>query len=352
MSESSFAGDVPTLPGWAYVLVGGVVSVGFLVAFPFEVAFWSDVLIEGLYLVLVAVLAVFVRRLEVPLLEAGWMIFTLARLVDFLDELVVEPNPWVNPYLGGVLTIGGLGLAVGGAYIAVDERATRIETLERTREQLALVNRLLRHDIRNDMMVIVGRLDYLRDEVDPDVREHVDTLVETGEHVVELTQAVRDVMTVIEGGEGIELERVDLAGLLESEIERARDTHEGATIEAPETDDRLVVRANAMLSSVLRNLIDNAVEHNDKSTPRVEIAVDRDPDAGTVLVRIADNGPGIPDEQKRAVFGRGEKGLDSEGLGLGLYLVRTLVDAFDGTVRVEDNDPEGTVVTVELPAAD
>jgi signal transduction histidine kinase len=73
---------------------------------------------------------------------------------------------------------------------------------------------------------------------------------------------------------------------------------------------------------------------------------------GRVVVRVADNGPGVPDDRKEAVFGRGEKGLRSTGTGLGLYLVDTLVDSYGGRVRVEDNDPEGAVFVVELPLAE
>ena len=72
----------------------------------------------------------------------------------------------------------------------------------------------------------------------------------------------------------------------------------------------------------------------------------------TVRVTIADNGPGIPDEQKRTVFGKGEKGVDSPGTGIGLYLVETLVDQFGGDVWIEDNDPKGSVFVVELPKAE
>ena len=69
----------------------------------------------------------------------------------------------------------------------------------------------------------------------------------------------------------------------------------------------------------------------------------------STTVRVADNGPGIPDTQKETIFGKGEKGLDSPGTGLGLYLVRTLVKQYGGAVWVEDNDPEGSVFVVERP---
>ena len=76
------------------------------------------------------------------------------------------------------------------------------------------------------------------------------------------------------------------------------------------------------------NLLDDAVFHNDEA--KVRIDVDVTADAETAVVRIADNGPGIPDSRKREVFGRGEKGLESPGSGLGLYLVDNLAETYGG----------------------
>ncbi|MDQ2071263.1 ATP-binding protein [Haloarcula sp. H-GB4] len=100
---------------------------------------------------------------------------------------------------------------------------------------------------------------------------------------------------------------------------------------------------------MFRNVLTNAIQHNDSAPPSVAVDVTDDGDA--VSVTVSDNGPGIPDEQKRTVFERGEKRPDSEGTGVGLYLVRTLVDAYGGDVWVEDNEPRGAVVGLTLPKA-
>jgi signal transduction histidine kinase len=105
-----------------------------------------------------------------------------------------------------------------------------------------------------------------------------------------------------------------------------------------------------MLGSVFKNLLTNAIVHNDG--PVTEVTVSVTVADGAVAVRVADNGPGIPDDRKDTIFEDGEKGLDSEGTGLGLYLVQTLVDRYGGDVRVEDNEPTGAVFVVELPVTD
>lgn len=65
---------------------------------------------------------------------------------------------------------------------------------------------------------------------------------------------------------------------------------------------------------------------------------------------------GVPDDCKETILGNGEKRLGSKGAGLGLYLVRTLVDSYDGEVRVEDSDrgdgDESAVFVLELPVAE
>jgi signal transduction histidine kinase len=101
-----------------------------------------------------------------------------------------------------------------------------------------------------------------------------------------------------------------------------------------------------MLESVFRNLLTNAIQHNDKEVPEVTVSATRDDE--TVLIRVADNALGISDARKSEIFEQGEMGLDSEGTGLGLYLVETLVNHYGGDIRVEDNDPEGTVFIVKL----
>jgi len=103
-----------------------------------------------------------------------------------------------------------------------------------------------------------------------------------------------------------------------------------------------------MLGSVFRNLLKNAVQHNDKPVPTV--AVSSDTADGSIRIRVADNGPGISDAAKEDIFGKGEKGLDSEGTGIGLYLVKSLVDSYGGDVWIEDRN-EGGIVDAETPTA-
>jgi PAS domain S-box-containing protein len=239
---------------------------------------------------------------------------------------------------------------VTGVVVDVTKRKSVETELRKKTEQLTLLNRIVRHDIRNDMSVVTGWLDVVREEVPSDVAGRLDRAIEASQHTVELTYAARDLIEVIVADdERPDVEPVSLRSVLVGEVERVRGSYDQATVRIAGEVPPVSVEANAMLSSVFGNLLNNAVQHNDRDRPEVTVRVDENPD--TVVVSVADDGPGISDERKEAVFGREEKGLDSTGSGLGLYLVETLVEAYGGRVWIEDRDPRGAVFRVELEKA-
>jgi signal transduction histidine kinase len=115
-----------------------------------------------------------------------------------------------------------------------------------------------------------------------------------------------------------------------------------------------VAGRSADVEIVLRNLLDNAVKY---SLPDPQVEVSAEPAAkGRVLIRVADNGPGIPVPQRQQVFRRfvrlgSELERSTPGTGLGLFLVKSLVRQMRGAVNVRGRQPPpGTVFEVELPA--
>jgi two-component system, OmpR family, phosphate regulon sensor histidine kinase PhoR len=110
----------------------------------------------------------------------------------------------------------------------------------------------------------------------------------------------------------------------------------------------------ADLDIVFRNLLDNAVKYS-LPDPHVEVTAQR-ADSGKVVVRVADNGPGIPIAQRSQVFRRfvrlgSELERSKPGTGLGLFLVRSLVKQLRGKVAVKGRFLDrGTVMEVELPS--
>ncbi|MFW5965333.1 MAG: histidine kinase N-terminal 7TM domain-containing protein [Halodesulfurarchaeum sp.] len=220
------------------------------------------------------------------------------------------------------------------------------DELERQRDSFRVLNQVMRHDLRNDLLVIEGYADVLADHVDEDGREHLQSLKESAEHATEFTRTARDMATVMETAD-TDTESVELRGPLFEEIEALRETFPRAEVTVDGRVPAVSVQADDLLATVFRNVLTNAVRHNDTDRPTIVVSSERDGE--TVQIRIADDGPGIPPDRREAIFGRGEKGLESPGSGLGLYLVRTLLDRYGGTVRVRESDMGGAAFVLRLP---
>ena len=180
-------------------------------------------------------------------------------------------------------------------------------------------------------------------------QEHIDTVQRCTKSAIELTKTARNLSETMVNTEA-DIEPVRLDQHLDSVINNARSEFDDAIITVENPIPNTIVSGNDLLKAVFRNLLKNAVVHNDKETPQIQLSVMINDE--TLTVSVADNGPGISDGHKEEIFGKGDKGLDSSGTGIGLYLVQTLVNQYGGNVCVEDNSPEGAVFMVELPMID
>lgn len=247
-----------------------------------------------------------------------------------------------TPFTSGAVKTGQLVTITD----VTDEERYR-QKLEKKTEQLEALNRVVRHDIRNDIAVVLGWAQNLEAHIDAEGKDSLARVIQKSHHIIELTETAREFVDSLSSDEDIELKPIDLATVIETELATVRNTNPEAHFRVTGTIPETHVQANEMLSSVFRNIFENAIRHTDEQTPEITLVCEEAHEL--VRIKIADNGPGIPDEQKAEIFGKGEKGLESPGTGIGLYLVHTLVTQYGGEVWVEDNEPTGAIFVVELP---
>ncbi|MFC7059497.1 PAS domain-containing sensor histidine kinase [Halovenus salina] len=246
------------------------------------------------------------------------------------------------------VAIDGEQLTFGIARDISEQIAVR-ERVESQRDLLDVLNQVVRHDLRNDLQIVETYTELLDDEIDEDATEYLETIQQCTRNAVEFTQTAGDLAEVIQNPE-IERRPTTVRPMLIRQCEELEQMHQNAVISLADSPAEVTVLATELLESVFRNLLQNAVQHTDSDRPSVDILLETDEVNATI--RIADNGRGVPDGQKTEIFGKGEKGLESDGSGLGLYLAKTLVNSYGGNIWVEDNDPTGSVFVVELPLAD
>jgi signal transduction histidine kinase len=227
---------------------------------------------------------------------------------------------------------------------AIERTKTQRELRQRTQE-LAILNQLMRHDIKNDISLVVGRGHELTEYVEPRGEKLLAEVLTAANHVLQLTRTIGDTVETVTDESGTDLRPVDPGEVVTQQVEKARQLYgEDAVTVAGELPD-VRVEADELLSAVVGNLLSNALLYtHDEADVTVSLVVDDD----VVRLRVADTGPGVPDDQKDRIFGEGERGLEGQGTGIGLYLVDQLVDGYDGRVWVEDNEPTGAVFVVEL----
>jgi signal transduction histidine kinase len=212
----------------------------------------------------------------------------------------------------------------------------------RQQQQLEVLNRLFRHNVRTNSQVVVGHVDYLAAHNSEARAEEAHAKVM---EIVEFSDKIRAVLDVFERGR--EAPRpVRLGRLVESAVDLVRATYPDVTVAHADFPEEVYV--NAIAGDVLRNAVENAAQHNTSPAPEVGITAEVDPDGERVRVTIEDNGPGI-DEEELALLNEGSETPLNHGTGLGLALIVWSSEILGGRVSIADREPCGTVVTVELP---
>jgi len=233
-----------------------------------------------------------------------------------------------------------------GIHVDIDERKQYETTVKAQRDNLKLLNQVVRHDVRNELQLVLAYAEMLTESAEEMNAEYLQKIVDAANSTVDITKTAAEVSkTMVQTR--TDQQPTALRPVIETQVNTAEDEHQHAVIAVESTVPDVTVLADDMLDSVFRNVLNNAVVHNDKDVPAVTVTVDAGDEA--IRVAIADNGPGIPDEQKQAIFNEGTTGLNSDGTGIGLYLVETLLDRYGGDIQVRDAEPNGSVFILKLP---
>ncbi len=175
-------------------------------------------------------------------------------------------------------------------------------------------------------------------------------LVQQGDRLAHLIETLLDVSRISSGRLALEQEELELGGLVKEVVARCESR-------AAEVGSRLQVEARAEVSGrwdrmrieqIVTNLLDNALKFG-RGRP-VEVSVRRDP--ASAIVTVTDHGIGIAPEDQQRIFERFERGVSEKhfsGLGLGLFIVKQILDAMGGSIELRSRPQEGATFTVRLP---
>ncbi|WP_267640164.1 histidine kinase N-terminal 7TM domain-containing protein [Haloarchaeobius amylolyticus] len=288
------------------------------------------------------------------------------RLVDYLgvaDLDLAESDQTLSLRTDGVTTTYKLVTSplrdVAGTHVGYTVLLQDVTEERRRKQRLTVLNRVLRHNLRNDLTVVQGYLDGAVDMVDDEeVEWMLSTAADETRGLVALGEKARTIEQTM-GGDVTVREGVAMAALLGDVADR---------LGAEFPDGRITVDVPAGLelttdpdvaAVVFANLLENGLEHDDGPDPHVTVSLAGVEDDETAVFTVSDDGPGIP-AHEREVVDAGEETALAHGSGLGLWLVSWGVTALGGTVSFEPSEEDdtgaagddGTTVVVRLPGAE
>lgn len=282
---------------------------------------------------------------------AGWnglgIVVIGAAMALFYTYQAAVGRPPPNPVFSGAVVVGVSAVAhvlIG----ANDVRRIRAEELATERQKLAVLTRLVRHNLRTQAQLLYSAAGQLTDntqsarppdEIADDIQTSADTFSEMHENI-KLLQEVID--------HSLSTRPVELHSLVSDCIADLQARYPAATIES-DISATITVRAGPYLEDALAEVIENAIIHSDAESPHVTLELfDNEPE--TVVLSVQDNGPGIPDHERGVILSDQSPTQLDHASGLGLWLVRWILDAYDGELDIRQPTKGGSDIRLRLPA--
>jgi signal transduction histidine kinase/DNA-binding response OmpR family regulator len=269
-----------------------------------------------------------------------------------------------------------LGRAASQVLNSVRARELERENCQRLRElsvRLAANNQKLRqelqgarllmasisHELRTPLNGIIGLTELLRDgtfgPVNSDQTQYLATVERSGRHLVKLIDDLLDIAFIETGRFRLRPEPTVIAQVMADAAQNlqpmalSRDVQMELSLPP---DDAIAVTDPERLRQIVVNLLSNALKFSPKGE---KVTLSGGITEGQIVVRVQDRGPGVTPEERDAIFEQFRRGTaaqvsSAEGQGLGLALVKSLVDVQGGTIEVESTPSSGTEFIVKLPA--
>ena len=252
---------------------------------------------------------------------------------------------------GNPICVSITGRAVEENGHTVFELALQDITKRKQRQQqLAVLSRVLRHNLRNAMNVIRGNTRLLGEAVDSELQPQIEAIEKRVENLEQLSHKAGTMRSLFEQGREVSatLEMCELLAEIQTDFESKYPEAELTVADA----ESVSVQADVRLKMALIELLDNAVVHNDAVKPSIDVTAapaDAKPSDSWVDITITDNGPGIPDCEWQAIQS-GEETPLHHGTGLGLWLVYWTVSLLGGEITASAVD-SGSRIVLTLPRA-
>jgi len=264
---------------------------------------------------------------------AGWN--TLGVVVLGLILLLATGYPGVSlptPIAASILGVSAVAHVLIGV---TDVLRIRAGELAQERRKLSAINRLARHNLRNEAQVLLSAAGIVDESVTDDRgREAANRLADSAERVAEIDEKLAEFQEAV--GRGSVDGTVDIAAVVAGVAAEYREAYPDAEFETS-VPEGLHVRATPHIEVAVAELLENALEHGDGAEVGVEIRAHSDGEQ--VSLTVSDGGPGIPEREWQILVGEREQTQLEHATGLGLWVVKSVAESFGGEFDRTEGDP-------------
>jgi signal transduction histidine kinase len=300
------------------------------------------------------------RSISAPLVDLAVRMHRLAASETSVEVLGTQRRDEMGEMARAVVVFRNNAIDLAKNRHALAQQATMLQEKLAEEQRVTLLQRnfvsMASHEFRTPLAIIDGhaqRLISMKDRLTADeLAERARKIRNAVRRMAQLIDNLLGSARLIDGRTDLSFKptNVDLTALLRELCQQQRELTPGARILEPADPQPLGVRGDAvLLCQVFGNLLSNAVKYSpEDGLVRVSAA----PVDAEIAVVIEDHGIGIPEKDRPRVFERYYRGSNTSGIvgsGVGLYLVRTIVDLHEGSVALESCEGTGTRFEVRLP---
>ncbi|MCK5050936.1 MAG: PAS domain S-box protein [Candidatus Cloacimonetes bacterium] len=217
----------------------------------------------------------------------------------------------------------------------ITEHKKAEEELRNSRERLKMLNKIIRHDISNDFIVIQSAINIFRRSSDTKMINEIESRVDKSLMTIDSYRKYESFIDLNQ-----DLEELEITELFN-----------GIIVEFPKIEfnihGKCKVFADNALGSVFTNLISNSIKHGNSTKIDIKISSENN----ICKIKFMDNGTGISDKIKDKIFDEGFFHGQTGNTGIGLHIVRKTIERYRGSISVEENEPNGAVFIINLKMA-
>lgn len=223
---------------------------------------------------------------------------------------------------------------------------TDIKDRIQEKEYISVLNRILRHNLKNKLTIIKGHTEIIKDSDNSGVDDNIDSILKSVQRIERLIEESDIIRKIIESDQ-TDTRSVQLQPIIHKSADSTVNSLNCGKVEIKCSSD-ICVNAGSRLNIAMSSLIDNSIRHNNsKEESKVNITCE-DISDDKVKIKIKDNGPGIPLQEANIINKNKKITQLNHGSGLGLWMVKWIVEKYNGDINIKKPESGGTLVEIIL----